>query len=123
MPYLDRHVRAALERHVAEELLSHLAMDPEPRPDEIARRSIGARAVLEQRVGGAAELARAAELEGLDASEVDALVREAIVATGASSPRDMGKVMGWLSPKTRGRADGRLVSELVTRALADAATG
>ena len=60
--------------------------------------------------------------EPLTEDEVDALVREAIVATGASSPRDMGKVMGWLSPKTRGRADGRLVSELVTRALADAAT-
>ena len=75
LAYLDRHVRAALERHVAEELLSHLAMDPEPRPEEIARRAGGARAVLEQRVGGAPELARAAELEGLDATEVDALVR------------------------------------------------
>jgi Glu-tRNA(Gln) amidotransferase subunit E-like FAD-binding protein len=30
----------------------------------------------------------------------------------------MGKVMGWLAPKTRGRADGRLVSQAVTRALA-----
>jgi hypothetical protein len=77
-PYVDRHVRAALERHVAEELLSHLAMDPEPRPDEIAVRAGSARAVLEQRVGGADELAHAAEAEGLDASEVDALVhREA----------------------------------------------
>src|SRR5258706_15004408 len=54
VPYLDRHVRAALERHVAEELLSHLAMDPEPRPDEIARRAETARAVVEQRVGWAA---------------------------------------------------------------------
>ena len=32
----------------------------------------------------------------------------------------MGKVMGWLSPKTRGRADGKHVSELVARALAAA---
>ena len=45
LPYLDRHVRAAIERHVAEELLSHLAMDPEPRPDEITRRAESARAV------------------------------------------------------------------------------
>jgi len=30
LPYLDRHLRAAIERHVAEELLAHLAMDPEP---------------------------------------------------------------------------------------------
>jgi hypothetical protein len=76
--YLDRHVRAALERHVAEELLSHLAMDPEPRPDEIARRAQTARAVVEQRVGGAAELSRAAQAEGLEAAEIDMLVgREA----------------------------------------------
>ncbi len=42
----------------------------------------------------------------------------------------MGKVMGWLAPWTRGRADGKHVSELVVRTLAaadlathDAATG
>ena len=52
--------------------------------------------------------------------EIQALVAEAIAATGASSARDMGKVMGRLSPKTRGRADGKHVSELVVRALAAA---
>ena len=50
--------------------------------------------------------------------EIQALVAEAVAATGASSARDMGKVMGWLSPKTRGRADGKHVSELVAQALA-----
>src|SRR5687768_717309 len=48
--------------------------------------------------------------EQLTEGEIEALVREAIAATGAAGPRDMGKVMGWLSPKTRGRADGKLVS-------------
>jgi uncharacterized protein len=52
--------------------------------------------------------------------EIQALVDEAIAATGASSAREMGKVMGWLSPKTRGRADGKRVSELVARSLAAA---
>ena len=51
-------------------------------------------------------------------AEIQALVDEAISTTGASSARDMGKVMGWLSPKTRGRADGKRVSELVVRSLA-----
>jgi uncharacterized protein YqeY len=50
--------------------------------------------------------------------EIRALVDEAMAATGAASPRDMGKVMGWLSPRTRGRADGRRVSELVAASLA-----
>jgi uncharacterized protein YqeY len=54
----------------------------------------------------------------LSDAELDALVSEAIAATGASGPKEMGKVMGWLAPRTRGRADGRRVSELVTAALA-----
>ncbi len=58
--------------------------------------------------------------EQLDDGAISQLVDEAIAATGASNARDMGKVMGWLSPKTRGRADGRRVSELVASALAKA---
>ena len=58
--------------------------------------------------------------EQLDDGAIEALVDEAIAATGASSARDLGKVMGWLSPKTRGRADGRRVAELVAQALARA---
>jgi hypothetical protein len=54
----------------------------------------------------------------LSEDEIQALIDEAIAATGASSAREMGKVMGWLSPKTRGRADGKRVSELVARSLA-----
>jgi len=56
--------------------------------------------------------------EPLGESELAALVDEAVAATGAAGPRDMGKVMGWLSPKTRGRADGKVVSGLVNARLA-----
>jgi uncharacterized protein YqeY len=59
----------------------------------------------------------------LSESELKTLVEQAIAETGASSPRDMGKVMGWLSPKTRGRADGKVVSQLVTQLLAARAAG
>jgi uncharacterized protein len=69
-----------------------------------------------------AEIAILAEYlpEQLDDAAIRDLVGEAVVATGASSARDLGKVMGWLSPRTRGRADGRRVSELVAQALARA---
>jgi uncharacterized protein len=56
----------------------------------------------------------------LTEDELRALVDEGVVATGASSARDLGKVMGWLSPRTRGRADGKIVSGLVAQALARA---
>ena len=56
--------------------------------------------------------------EQLSETAIAALVSEAIAATGAASPRDLGRVMGWLAPRTKGRADGRLVSQLVGKALA-----
>jgi uncharacterized protein YqeY len=41
----------------------------------------------------------------LSETEVDKLIAEAVATTGASSVKDMGKVMGWLKPKLQGRAD------------------
>ena len=61
--------------------------------------------------------------EQMSEGDIEALAREAIAATGAAGPRDMGKVMGWLAPKTRGRADGRLVSQVVNRELAGTGSG
>jgi uncharacterized protein len=82
------------------------------------------------RKGGREELATKEEAEiaiiqeflpqALSEEEIRSLVDEAIAATGASSARDMGKAMGWLAPRTRGRADGKHVSELVAQALARA---
>jgi uncharacterized protein YqeY len=59
----------------------------------------------------------------LSEAELKALVEQGIAETGAASPRDMGKVMGWLSPRTRSRADGKQVSQLVTQLLAARAAG
>jgi uncharacterized protein YqeY len=56
--------------------------------------------------------------EQLSEDQISSLVAEAIAVTGAATPKDMGKVMGWLAPRTRGRADGRLVSQAVGKALA-----
>jgi uncharacterized protein YqeY len=56
--------------------------------------------------------------EQLSDADVDALVAEAMSATGAASSKEMGKVMGWLGPKTKGRVDGKVLSGKVTAALA-----
>ncbi|HLF89049.1 MAG TPA: GatB/YqeY domain-containing protein [Anaerolineales bacterium] len=53
----------------------------------------------------------------LTPQELEQIVRAAIAETGASSMRDMGKVMGTLTPRTRGRADGKTVSDLVKQLL------
>lgn len=80
------------------------------------------------RAGGREDLASKEEAEiailgqylpqALTEDEIVELVRQGIAATGASSARDMGVVMGWLAPRTRGRADGKRVSELVVQTLA-----
>lgn len=53
----------------------------------------------------------------LSKEEIDTLVDESIKIVGATSPKDMGKVMQDLRPKTNGKADGKLVSEIVKTKL------
>ena len=57
--------------------------------------------------------------EQLTAEEIAALVTETIAATGAAElgPRGIGKVMGALQPKVKGKADGGAVSSEVKRQL------
>src|ERR687895_764587 len=53
----------------------------------------------------------------LSEEELDAIVGDAVAESGASSPSEMGKVMGVIMPKVQGRADGKRVSALVREKL------
>lgn len=53
----------------------------------------------------------------LTEAEIRDLVSEAVAASGATSSKDMGKVMALLMPKVKGRADGKLVNTVVREAL------
>ena len=53
----------------------------------------------------------------LTAAEVDALITEAIAATGAASVKDMGKVMGFVKPKAQGRTDMGALSARIKQKL------
>jgi uncharacterized protein YqeY len=100
-------------------------------PDELAvlRRERKRRREAEQayREAGREDLAEgeafeAAEIETylpaeLSEDELDALVSAAIVETGASSPRDMGQVIGHVMGAAGGRADGKRVSTKEKEAL------
>ncbi|MBN8712634.1 MAG: GatB/YqeY domain-containing protein [Xanthomonadales bacterium] len=55
----------------------------------------------------------------LDDAEIDALITAAIAATGASSPRDMGKVVGAVKVQAAGRADMAAVSARIKARLAE----
>jgi uncharacterized protein YqeY len=55
--------------------------------------------------------------QGLSEDEVRALVREAVAATGAAGPKDMGKVIGAVMAKARGKVEGGTVSKLAKELL------
>lgn len=54
----------------------------------------------------------------LTVSEIEELVKIAIQEEGATSPKDMGKVMKNIKPKVAAKADGKVVSEIVKKLLA-----
>ncbi|HEY3488522.1 MAG TPA: GatB/YqeY domain-containing protein [Candidatus Deferrimicrobiaceae bacterium] len=56
--------------------------------------------------------------QGISEAEVESIVRETVSAEGAKGAADMGRVMKALMPKIAGRADGKLVNEIVRRVLA-----
>lgn len=53
----------------------------------------------------------------LTEAEVRIIVAETVAEVNAASPKDMGKVMSALMPKTKGRADGKLVNSIVKELL------
>jgi uncharacterized protein len=106
-------------------VLSELQKDvKEGGTDEIAvlqrERKRRLESALAFRDGGRDELAGAAEREAaliedylpeqISDQELHAIVGDAVAETGATSPRDMGRVMSAVMPKVQGRADGRRVS-------------
>ena len=87
------------------------------RRESIAQFEAGGRADLV-----AKESAEIAVLQGylpaqMSEAEIDALIAEAIAATGAASLKDMGKVMGFVKPKAQGRADLGAVSARIKQKL------
>lgn len=71
----DRHLRAALHRHVTESMLERLPLEPPAQPVEVARRAEQARQALFARVGSEERLLAARALEGISRDELDALLR------------------------------------------------
>ncbi len=69
------------------------------------------------------ELAEAGVIEAylpeqLDTEKIEAEIRKIIDQTGASSMKDMGKVMGAASKTLAGKADGKVISDIVKKLLA-----
>src|SRR3954471_3657776 len=66
---------------------------------------------------GEAELIAGYLPEQLSDDELQAIVGDAVAESGASSPKEMGRVMSLVMPRVQGRADGKRVSALVKEKL------
>jgi len=77
----------------------------------------GGRQELADKESGEIAVFQAYLPQQLSEAEIDKLVAEAIATTGASSVKDMGKVMGVLKPKLQGRADMGLVGSKIKAKL------
>ncbi|MBQ7097814.1 MAG: GatB/YqeY domain-containing protein [Clostridia bacterium] len=55
--------------------------------------------------------------EQLSKEELEVIVADAIAETGATSMKDMGKIMATVMPKTKGRADGKMINAIVKEKL------
>lgn len=75
-PYRDRHVTAALDRHIAEAILGALRIEPEPTSAELDRQAELAHRMLSDRVGGEDALDAARRAEGLSERELNRLYQQ-----------------------------------------------
>ena len=99
--------KAALRPLTDDEQLAVLTREVKQRRESVEAYTKAGRLDLAEREQAEADLIRTFMPEPLDERQVAALVEAAIAETGASSARDLGRVMAVLAPRTRGRADGR----------------
>jgi len=100
-----------------EDVLQVLQREAKQRKDSIEQFRNGGREELAAKEEKELQMLQAYLPQQMSEEEITNLVEEAITQTGASSPQDMGKVMGALMPKTKGKADGAIVSKIVREKL------
>jgi uncharacterized protein len=126
-----RLIANELQKAAKENALRGDPSGPTPRGEDVEvlqrERKRRLEAAEAYRGGGRQDLAEAEEREAeiiasylpeqLSDEELGAIVGDGVAESGASSPREMGKVMALVMPKVKGRADGRRVSAAVKEAL------
>ncbi len=100
-----------------EDILAVLQKQAKQRKDAMSQFEAGGRADLADKENEELAIIGTYLPQELTEAELEKIILEAVDAAGASSPADMGRVMGMVMPKVRGKADGNRVREIVTRTL------
>ena len=100
-----------------DEVLAVLVKEVKMRQDSLEEFAKAGREELAEQAKQEIAILRKYLPEQLSDEELKALVEEAVAETGAAGPKDMGKVMAALMPKTKGRADGKRINTMVRELL------
>jgi|SRR5450756_1934999 len=99
-------------------LVEVLARELRSRMEALAEIEKGGRKDLTESLKREIAIIRTYLPEPVSEAELEAIVREAFIETGAQSVKDMGKVMKAVLPKVKGRADGSQINAIVKQLLA-----
>jgi uncharacterized protein len=105
--------RSLTEEEVAETVRSLIKQ----RKDSIEQFGKGGRQDLVDKESAEVAVLEVYLPQQMSRDELEVMIRDAVTQTGAQGAKDMGKVMKALIPLVAGRADGKLLSELVKHAL------
>jgi uncharacterized protein len=100
-----------------DDTISVIASEIKKRKDSVEQFEKGGRPELAEGERKESEILMAYMPEQMSDEEVKDEVKKAISSTGASGPKDMGKVIGAVMAKIKGKADGQIVSNLVKEGL------
>jgi hypothetical protein len=101
----------------AQEIIEVILSEIKKRKDAIALYEKGRRQELAEKEKKEIEILKKYLPEQLSEEELQKIVKEAIEKTGASSMKDMGKIMAEVMPKIKGKADGSSISKVVKELL------
>lgn len=100
-----------------EDLMAVIQKEAKQRKDAMASYNDGGRPELAAKEEKELAILQAFLPAQMGEEEIRVLVQEAIASSGAKSQQEMGKVMGVLMPKVKGKADGNLVNKIVRELL------
>ncbi|GIW61457.1 MAG: aspartyl-tRNA amidotransferase subunit B [Patescibacteria group bacterium] len=115
--YYEIQKRGAGYEATDEDVISVIQKEVKQRKDSIGQFISGRRLDLAQKEQKELEILQKYLPQQLDEDEISEIVDEAIRQTGSTSPQDIGKVMGIVMPKIKGKADGAVVSKIVRERL------
>ena len=100
-----------------DELIEVISSEVKKRKEAISEFEKGKREDLAQKERKEMEILKRYLPEQISGEEIKKMAKEAITEVGAESPKDMGKVMGVLMPKMKGKAEGSVISKIVRELL------